>query len=74
MGGRKSLLVFPIRNLNILKENRMTLAGLLFFGKNPQQFRPTFIIKAVSFFGNNIAGINYRDSKDITGTLPELFD
>ena len=63
-----------LQNLNILKENRMTLAGLLFFGKNPQQFRPTFMIKAVSFFGNNIAGINYRDSKDITGTLPELFD
>ena len=32
------------------------------------------MIKAVSFFGNNIAGVNYRDSKDITGTLPELFD
>lgn len=32
------------------------------------------MIKAVSFFGNNIAGVNYRDSKDITGTLPELFE
>jgi len=31
-------------------------------------------LKAVSFFGNNIAGVNYRDSKDITGTLPELFE
>ena len=32
------------------------------------------MIKAVSFFGNNIAGVNYRDSKDIAGTLPELFE
>lgn len=63
-----------LQNLNIIKEGKMTLAGLLFFGKNPQQYRPTFVIKAVSFFGNTIAGTNYRDSKDITGTLPELFE
>ena len=63
-----------LQNLNILRGDKITLAGLLFFGKNPQQFRPTFMIKAVSFFGNNIAGVNYRDSKDITGTLPELFE
>lgn len=42
--------------------------------QRPQQYRPTFVIKAVSFFGNDIGGINYRDSKDITGTLPELFE
>ena len=63
-----------LHNLHIMKEERMTLAGLLFFGKAPQQYRPTFVIKAVSFFGNDIGGINYRDSKDITGTLPELFE
>ena len=63
-----------LHNLHIMKEDRMTLAGLLFFGKDPQQYRPTFVIKAVSFFGNDIGGINYRDSKDITGTLPELFE
>ena len=57
-----------LHNLHIMKEDRMTLAGLLFFGKDPQQYRPTFVIKAVSFFGNDIGGINYRDSKDITGT------
>lgn len=63
-----------LRNLTITSGGRMTLAGLLFFGKNPQQYRPIFVIKAVSFFGNDIAGVSYRDSKDLTGTLPELFD
>ncbi|WP_418543928.1 RNA-binding domain-containing protein [Parabacteroides goldsteinii] len=63
-----------LQNLNIVRDGKMTLAGLLFFGKNPQQYRPTFVIKAVAFWGNDIAGISYRDSKDISGTLPEIFD
>ncbi len=62
------------RNINISRNNRLTLAGLLFFGKNPQKYRPVFCIKAVSFFGNNIEGTEYRDSKDIQGTIPELFE
>lgn len=62
------------QNLNITKENRLTLGGLLFFSKKPQQFRPAFCIKAVSFFGNDIAGTDYRGSIDIVGTIPELFE
>ena len=30
-------------------------------------------IKAVSFFGNDIEGVDYRDSEDINGTIPEMF-
>lgn len=62
------------RNLNILRDNRLTLGGLLFFAKNPQAYRPAFCIKAVSFFGNDIEGCDYRDSEDITGTIPEMFE
>ena len=61
-------------NINILRNDRLTLAGLLFFGKNPQKYRQSFCIKAVSFFGNDIEGTEYRDSKDIEGTIPELFE
>lgn len=61
-------------NLGILKEGKMTLGGLVFFGKNPQQYKPVFLIKAVSFFGTKIGGTDYRDSIDIEGTIPELFD
>ena len=63
-----------LTNLTILKNEHLTLAGLLFFSKNPQQYRPMFHVKAVSFFGNEIAGKNYRNSRDINGTLPELFE
>ncbi len=64
-----------MRNMHIATEDgKLTLGGLLYFGKDPQQFRPNFCIKAVSFFGNELGGTEYRDSRDITGTIPEMFD
>lgn len=62
------------KNMNILKDFRLTLGGLLFFSKEPQKYRPAFGIKAVSYFGNEIEGDAYRNSKDINGTIPELFE
>lgn len=62
------------RNIGILKDNRLSLAGLLFFGKHPQRYRPAFCIKAVAFYGNDIADTQYRDSIDITGTIPKMFE
>lgn len=59
----------------IIRNNQLTLAGLLFFGKDPQGIKPAFTIKAVSFFGNSIEGKQYRSKpKDLTGTIPELFE
>ncbi len=63
-----------LTNLNIIKDNKLTLGGLEFFAYNPQKYRPAFCIKAVSFFGNSIGGGFYRDSKDIEGTIPEMFE
>lgn len=64
-----------LQNLQIMtRDGRVTLAGLQFFGKHPQMYEPAFIIKAVSFFGNDIGGLEYRDSKDITGTIPRMFE
>lgn len=63
-----------LTNLNILKDSKLTLGGLEFFANNPQKYRPAFCIKAVSFFGNSIGGSSYRNSKDIDGTIPEMFD
>lgn len=77
----KSITAFDIpqdqllHNLHVTdKEGRLTTAGLLFFGRHPQQFKPMFVIKAVWFYGNSIAGTEYRDSRDIEGTIPEMFD
>ena len=61
-------------NLGVIKDEKLTLGGLLFFGNNPQQYKPVFLIKAVSFFGNSIGGKDYRESLNIQGTIPEMFD
>ncbi|MCK5149206.1 putative DNA binding domain-containing protein [bacterium] len=61
-------------NINVIRNQRLTLGGLLFFGKNPQKVKPVFCIKAVSFFGNDSSGSDYRGSKDIIGTIPNIFE
>ena len=58
----------------VLLNGKVTLAGLLFFGRCPQNIRPTFTIKAVSFFGNDLAGTMYRNKpEDFKGTIPMIF-
>lgn len=60
-----------LENLNIIQKGSLSLAGLLFFSKNPQRFRPEFSTKAVAYFGTDPSGTKYRDSEDLTGTLPQ---
>lgn len=36
--------------------------------------KPSFIIKAVAFYGNSIGDTQYKDSRDLDGTIPEQFD
>ncbi len=62
-----------LKNKNILKNDRITLGGLLFFGIEPQHYKPAFCMKAVSFLGNELGGTRYRDSEDILGDIPALF-
>ena len=58
----------------IMRNNHLTLAGLLFFGNEPQAFRPVFTIKAAMYVGNDIGGNSYRSKpEDLRGTIPELF-
>jgi len=58
----------------VCREGKVSLAGLLFFGRDPQIFNPNLGMKAVSFFGNELEGTSYRDSQDIKGTARDLFD
>lgn len=63
-----------LRSLGILKQNgELTRAGVLFFGKTPQQYERSVVIKAVVFAGNELGDTNYIDSRDISGTLPRMF-
>ncbi len=63
-----------LRSLSVLNQKgEVTRMGMLFFGKNPQLFEPSVVVKAVAFAGNDIGDTNYLDSRDITGTLPRMF-
>ncbi|MFH1115462.1 MAG: RNA-binding domain-containing protein [Pseudomonadota bacterium] len=61
-----------LNNLGLARGSTLNLAGLLLFGKTPQRHRPAFVVKAVSFVGNDPAGIRYRDSEDIDGCLRDM--
>ena len=64
-----------LKNIHILNHHGVpTLAGYLFFGKHPEYNCPTCMVKAVSFFGNALAGTQYRDSKEILGNMPQLYN
>lgn len=64
-----------LHNIHITDgKGRLTLAGVLFFARFPQQFRPIDVIKAVRFVGNEATTMEYADSKDIEGTIPEMFE
>ncbi len=62
-----------LNNLGLARDATLKLAGLLIFGKHPQRFRPAFLVKAVSFVGNDPAGEKYRDSEDFEGCLRDLY-
>lgn len=63
-----------LRNLGFAEDSQLTLAGLMLFGKNPQRYLRTNVVKCVSFYGNSIAGTKYRDSEDYSGTIRDLYN
>ena len=58
---------------------RPTLTGILFFGRDPQRFYPSFTITFVHFAGTAISAAEpgaplYLDNREFRGTLPEMID
>jgi len=64
-----------LTNMGMLKENNLTLGGLLLFGKKPQQYRPTFTVQCLAIVGNEISSKEFRDKEDpFEGNLQELYE
>ncbi|MFA4839643.1 MAG: RNA-binding domain-containing protein [Candidatus Neomarinimicrobiota bacterium] len=73
--GIKTSFATVLKNMAFYDGNNLTLAGLLLFGKNPQQYKPMFTIQCVSYVGNDIAGTKFRDSEPpYEGNLQTLFE
>lgn len=60
-------------NMNLAREGKLTLAGLLLFATNPQAIKPFCIIRAVCYFGNDISEDRFRDKVDCLGVLDEQY-
>lgn len=56
-----------LNRLNLLRENKLTNAAILLFGKSPQIIYPRSIVKCAKFSGNE--PIDFVDMQDIKGTL-----
>lgn len=64
-----------LSNLGMIKQGKLSLGGLLLFGKNPQQFRPTSTVQCVSVVGKDISSNEYRDKEEpFTGNLKDLYE
>lgn len=62
-----------LQNLRLFVNNKITVAGALLFGNKVEMLLPSFFIVAVWFRGNEITDTEYRSSKNLTGTLDELY-
>jgi len=62
-----------MENLQLAQDGTPNLAGLLLFGKRPQQRLPICQIGAVWFPGTFLGDTQYLDSENIDGTLEEQF-
>lgn len=66
-----------LANLSLIKQSEQefhpTVAGLLFFGRDPQKFLPTAHIVTARVPGNDLAAVP-SDVKDIVGRLPDILE
>lgn len=65
--------------VKVRRQLRPTLAGILFFGQDPQRFYPSFTITFLHFAGTTTAQTEpdaplYLDNREFRGTLPAMID
>ena len=62
-----------LRNIRVLNDRELSLAGLLLFSDHLQQFRPLFTIDCVTFPENDSQSNTYVDSENIQGSYFEIY-
>lgn len=67
-------LVNQLRNLRLLVDDQMTVAGSMLFGRNPNARLPSFTVKAVWFKGTELGGDEFYDNRQFQGTLAQQYE
>ena len=62
-----------LQNLKLMKDEKLTVAGVLLFGRHPQRHLPFARVSAVHFYGPEM-GERFRDRKEIEGTLDQQIE
>lgn len=64
-----------LQNLNLMKEENLTLVGLLLFGLNPQKYRPQFSVQCLSVSGVNLTSNSFLDNEPaFEGDIKTIYD
>ncbi len=64
-----------LENLNLMKDGKLTLGGLLFFSTNRHKFRPQFSIQCVAVNSTSLSGNSFTDNETpFEGNLKQVFD
>jgi Predicted transcriptional regulator containing an HTH domain and an uncharacterized domain shared with the mammalian protein Schlafen len=63
-----------LHNMKLMHDNTCTIAGIVLFGRKSYFRVSQFYIAAVSWYGNNVAGVDYRESEDIHGNIARLYE
>ena len=63
-----------LSNMRLLRNDLLTVTGVLLFTKDPSAFLPAFHVKAVCYPGNDIHATTYMDSANIFGRIQTQFE
>ena len=63
-----------LSNMRLLRNDLLTVTGVLLFTKDPRAFLPVFHVKLVCYPGNDIHATTYMDSADISGRIQTQFE
>jgi predicted HTH transcriptional regulator len=63
-----------LANLELFKNDALTLAGNLIFGNTPQRFQPSFYVDCVYFNGNDVSVNKFVSKNTIKGDFLELYE
>ena len=74
MEGQDLSLATLLSNMRLLRNDLLTVTGVLLFIKDPSAFLPAFHVKAVCYPGNDIHATTYMDSANIFGRIQTQFE